>query len=88
MTTSIEQVAERLDRGDKRFAAIEKKLACLQERTEGLPDMRKDVAATRELVEALSAVKTVARFIKWSASLVAAVAALWAIVRASAKGWF
>jgi len=88
MTITHEQLAERLDRGDRRFQAIEKKLACLDERTAGLPQMQADVAATRELVEALSAVKTVARFIKWSASLVAALAALWAIVRASAKGWF
>lgn len=88
MTITHEQLAERLDRGDRRFQAIETKLASLEEQTGCLPQMQADVAATRELVEALSAVKTVARFIKWSASLAAALAALWAIVRASAKGLF
>lgn len=88
MTITHEQLAERLDRGDMRFQAIEKELADLKQAVAPIPEMRKDVAATREIVEALSAVKTVARFIKWSASLVAALAALWAIVRASAKGWF
>lgn len=88
MTVTHEQLAERLDRGDMRFQAIEKRLAALEDQTGCLPKMQQDVSATREIVEALSAVKTVARFIKWSASLAAALAALWAIVRASAKGWF
>lgn len=77
MAVTHEQLGKRLDQGDQRFANIERKL----------DDMAKDVAATRELVEALTAVKSVARFIKWAGGLAAAFAAFWALAKAIARGW-
>lgn len=71
-----EQLGERLDQGDQRFANIERKL----------DDLAKDVSATRDLLEAMAAVKSVARFIKWSGGIAAAIVAFWALAKAIARG--
>lgn len=54
MTVSNEQIAARLDRGDKRFHEIEKKL-------EALPQLQEDMKVVREILEALQGLKTLGK---------------------------
>lgn len=51
MTITHEQLAERLDRGDRRFCEIEKKLDKVTD----------DTAAIREILEALQGLKTLGK---------------------------
>lgn len=43
--------------------------------------VQQDVSATKELVEAWAAVKTVGRFIKWASGIATGFAALWLLAR-------
>lgn len=66
--------------------SIERKLESIVEALEPMPQMRsditqmqKDVAATKELVEAWNAVKTGGKFVTWLGAIAAALAALWVV---------
>ncbi len=48
-------------------------------------DMRKEVAATKELVEAWTTVKTMGRFIKWFSGLLTGAAAIWLLMKVGAQ---
>ena len=76
MMVSHEELAERLDHGSERFAAIEVALAKIALAVEPIPAMQEELTKTRELVEAWSAVKTVGRFLKWSSGIIAALTAI------------
>lgn len=73
--------------GGQRFDKIEHQLCGILERLEPLPQMRKDLAETREIVEAWSTAKNLARFIKWASGIAAAIGVLWAMAKVAAKGW-
>lgn len=78
-----EEVATRLARGEERFRTIEGKLDQLLKVVECIPaiqsdlaDVKEDAAKTKELVEAWAAVKTMGKFLKWSAGIIAAMSAI------------
>lgn len=89
MTTTIEQVAARLDRGDRRFDSIESDLADVKGTVAPIPDMQAsicamqtDMTAMRELLELVAAAKGVGkfavmfgRFMKWVGMVAGGVAA-------------
>ncbi len=86
-----EEVAARVVRGDERFRTIEGKLDRLLDAVECIPDMqsdladvKKDAAATKEIVEAWAAVKTMGKFLKWSAGIIGAVSAIIVALKISA----
>jgi predicted nucleic acid-binding protein len=64
----------RLDAGSERFVEIDKKLDEIVEALKPLPQMQADIAATKDIVEAWSAIKTIGKFVKWAAGLIAAMA--------------
>lgn len=77
------EVVARLARGEERFFNIEEKLdrlieavACIPDMQSDLADVKEDAAKTKEIVEAWSAVKTMGKFLKWSAGIIAAVSAI------------
>lgn len=87
IAAQIEEDAERVDarlaRGEERFRTIEGKLDQLLKVVECIPaiqsdlaDVKEDAAKTKELVEAWSAVKTMGKFLKWSAGIIAAMSAI------------
>ena len=51
-----QDIADRLDRGDRRFEEIAEELRCL-------PQMQADMAAVREILEALQGLKTLGKVI-------------------------
>lgn len=78
-----EDILARMARGHERFRDIDTKLAVILDRLEPIPglqtdmaEMKEDVAQTKELVEAWTTVKTLSRFLKWVAGLIAAVVAI------------
>ncbi len=73
-----EQIMASLERGQQRFKAIEDLLGKIHA---DLEPMKKDIAETRELVEAWDAVKLAGRFVKWIAGVVAAVVAIGAAIK-------
>ena len=82
-TISHEDILARLEQGDHQFHDINAKLVAIIAQLEPLgslqSDMTKvkeDIAATKELVEAWAAVKTLSRFLKWAAGIIAALAAI------------
>lgn len=85
---SHDDLAARLDAGNQRFAAIDGKLSEIADLLKPLPQMQTDIAATKDIVEAWSTAKNVARFIKWASGIVAAFGILWVAVKAAARGWF
>lgn len=68
-----DDIIRRLERGQERFEEIDAKLDCLIRSTE---KMQADIAATKEIVEAWSAVKTAGKFIKWFGAVAAAIVAI------------
>lgn len=76
-----EAIMHRLESGDERFAAIEKKLDAVLEAVKPIPQMQADIAETRELVEAWGAIKTVGRFVKWASGLLGGFAVVWAAIK-------
>lgn len=86
-----EEVAARLARGEERFRTIEGKLdrlldavACIPDMQSDLADVKEDAAKTKEIVEAWSAVKTMGKFLKWSAGIIGAVSAIIVALKISA----
>lgn len=71
-------IQARLDKGDERFRMIDEKLDKLIASVDAL---KTDVAETKEIVEAWSAVKTWGRFIKWTGGIVAAFVAIGVAVK-------
>lgn len=82
-----EEIKRDLIDGGRRFDTIEATLRDILEKLRSLPEMQKDIAETREIVEAWDTAKNVARFIKWMAGIAAAVGVLWAIAKAAAKDY-
>ena len=64
----------------RQFDAIKAELSRIAKQLEPLPQMQRDVAETREIVEAWSAMKQFARLVKWigiiSGAIVATVTAI------------
>ena len=82
-----------LQAGSERFTRIETLLSTVIEKVEPIPTMQADIAAakidiaaTKEIVEAWGAIKTAAKFIKWAGSIGAAILAIVAIMKATARG--
>jgi hypothetical protein len=75
------ELAARLDKGAAQFVEINKQLAEIASKLEVLPEMQRDIAATKELVEAWGAVKLAGRFIKWASGLIGGLAVLWAAIK-------
>ena len=71
----------RLESGDARFAAIESSIAKVLAAVEPLPDMKRSIDSTKDIVEAWDAVKTGGKFIKWSSGILAGVGVLYAIMK-------
>lgn len=71
-------IHQRLERGEARFRMIDKKLDTLIASVEAL---QKDVAETKEIVEAWSAVKTIGKFVKWAGGILAACVAIGVAVK-------
>lgn len=69
-------IIDRLERGERKFASIEESIAKILAAVEPIPDMKANVDATKEIVQAWDAVKTGGRFLKWVAGLVAAIGVL------------
>lgn len=71
MTVTHDQLAERLDRGDKRFREIEKKL----------DDVADDMKIVREILEALDGLKTLGKLsagiAKWLITIGGAISIAW-----------
>lgn len=65
MTATHEDIMDRLKRGEDRFAHIEAQQAAILDALKPLESVREDVAATKEIVEAWSAVKTAGNFLRW-----------------------
>lgn len=87
--TTHRDIADRLDKGNERFAVIESKLVEIADHLkalDALPQMQADIAATKEIVEAWSAVKWIGRFFKWLGIVAAAVTALAGMLKMIWKG--
>lgn len=87
-----EDLADELTEGRGRIHALEtgveainEKLTCISEKLSILPDMQKEIAATKEIVEAFGAVKTMGKFVKWIGGIATALVALWIVMKAVAK---
>ncbi|MBS4048055.1 MAG: hypothetical protein KG075_17045 [Alphaproteobacteria bacterium] len=81
----------RFARGEERFRAIEDKLDRLLDAVECIPAIQSDLAEvkenaakTKEIVEAWSAVKTMGKFLKWLAAIVAALTTILIAIKVSA----
>lgn len=75
-----------LAHGDARLSAIDKALKGIMEHVQHIPEMREQIAETRDIVEAWSTAKNVGRFIKWAGGILAALAAMWIAVKSAAAG--
>lgn len=92
-TPSHADIMRQLQNGAERFTKLETLLSTVIEKVEPIPQMqadiaeaKKDIAATKEIVEAWGAIKTVGRFVKWASGVLAGCLALLAIMKAVAKG--
>ena len=88
MSVSHEDIREDLLAGGRRFDAIEATLKDIAETLKPLPAMQKDIAATKEIVEAWSTAKNLARFIKWAAGIAAAITGLFVVIKAGASSFW
>ena len=84
-----EQLAERLDKGDRRFGAIEEKLDALIESVDKLTatvePIKDDISVIKEMTSGWRAVGTIGKFAKWVGSIATALAAIWLILKVSAR---
>lgn len=65
-----------------RMSALEKKLdAFMAEMRVNMTDVKRDVAETKEIVEAWSAIKTISKGMKWLGGLLTTIAAGWLIFK-------
>lgn len=101
MTVSNEQIAQRLDRGDRRFRELEKQFREVSESTSVLPSIQEDMKAVqedmkavRELVEFIATAKSVGRFalwvakvLKWAGGLAASAGMIWAFIKTLRGAW-
>ena len=78
---SHEDIDNRLEKDEGRLSDIDSKLSEIAELLKPLPEMQKDIAATKELVELWCAAKTAGRAIKWLAGFLSSIAALWVITK-------
>lgn len=83
---SHEDLADRLDKGDGQFVSINEKLEAIATALEPLPQMQRDIAKTREIVETYETIKNLAKFVKWASGAVAGVLAIWVFLKAMALG--
>jgi hypothetical protein len=86
MTVTHEELQRNLIAGGERFDKIEKTLEGIAEKLEPIPDMQKDIAKTREIVETYETIKNIAIFVKWASGVVAGLLAIWVFMKAMAKG--
>ena len=76
-----EQIMARIEAGDLRFASIERGLARVLEAVEPLPEMKRSVDATKEIVEAWDAVKTGGKFVRWASGILAGIGLIYVVVK-------
>lgn len=74
--------------GDVRFTALDRTLAEIKAHVQHIPQMRKDIAETREIVAAWNTVKNGGRFVKWMGGIAAAFAAMWVLAKGLFRGLF
>lgn len=86
---SHQDIQDRLESGNARFTKLEQKLDEITELLKILPELQKDVAATKEIVEVWNKGKSTAqafiafgRFVKWIAGILTAIAAIFLVVKA------
>lgn len=72
MSVSHEDLASQLDE--------------ITQHVQHIPQMRRDIAETRAVVEAWDTAKNVGKFIKWCGGIAAAAAAIWLAIKALARG--
>lgn len=82
-----EEIIQRLDQGTAQFAQIRDSLEEITEQLRPLPQMQKDITATKEIVDAWGAVKTGGKFIKWLAGVIAAIGIIIAATKVAAGRW-
>lgn len=75
------------DGGRRQFAAINKQLAAIVKQLEPLPQMQKDISATKEIVEAWNAIKVGGKFIRWIAPIAAPILAFWIWMKTGISRW-
>lgn len=75
----------RLQRGEGRFGDIDAKLAEIAELLKPIPEMQRDIASTKEIVEAWGAVKAAGKFARWMGGIATACVAVWILLRAGVK---
>lgn len=73
-----------INEGQVRMAGIEEQLTAIAEKLEVLPEMQRDIAETKEIVEAWAAIKTMGKFVKWTGSILAALAGIFAAMKIAA----
>lgn len=52
-----------------------------------LPEMKDDIASTKEIVEAWGAVKIMGKFVKWSSGIIAAIVVIVVAVKTAGAAW-
>lgn len=77
-----------LAHGDVRFSMLDCALAEIKEHVLHIPQMRREIAETREIVEAWNTAKNTGRFIKWVGVIAAALTASWVFLREVLWGRF
>ena len=85
-------IHERFERGEARFRMIDQKLdtliASMAALKQDVDELKTDVAETKEIVEAWSAVKTIGKFVKWTGGILAAVIAIGVAVKVGVAAAF
>lgn len=71
-----QDISDHLVRSETRFSMIEEKLDALLVAVRPIPEMQADIAKTKELVEFKETVANGAKYLKWIASVVAAIMAI------------
>lgn len=74
-----QELADRMDAFDTKLDKILKEFS---EVRQSLVEVQKDVASTKELVEAWGAVKTAGKFIKWLGSIATGLVAFYLLAKA------
>ena len=72
---------DRLEAGEGRFASMEISLAKVLAAVEPLPEMKRSIDSTKEIVEAWGAVKTGGKFVKWASGILAGVGVIYVVVK-------
>lgn len=78
------EILRRLDEGERRFRAIEQTLIEIAKAVEPLPEIKKSIDATKEIVELWDAAKTGGKVLKWFAGVFTALG----LIYAASKGVF